>query len=163
FFGYGDGSSRNVRKSGRPAFEIAEVTDDELPDGMIARAAVEKLGELAAREEPFFLAVGFFKPHLPFVAPRRYWEMYVRSAIPISPNPEAPLGVNPRSLHDSNELFSNYDSHPQRGGAGIRISDDYARTLRHAYLASVSYVDAQVGRMLAELDRLALRDNTIVV
>lgn len=163
FFGYGDGSSRNVRKTGRPAFEVAEVADDALPDGMTAEAAVRKLGELATAEEPFFLAVGFFKPHLPFVAPRRYWEMYDPSAIPISPNPEAPVGVNRRSLHDSNELFRNYDSHPQRGGAGVRISDDYARTLRHAYLASVSYVDAQVGRVLAELDRLALRDNTIVI
>lgn len=163
FFGYADGTSRNSGRTSRPAYEMAPVEDDAYPDGMIAAAAVAKLRQLQSSAEPFLLAVGFFKPHLPFTAPKRYWDLYERDEIELSPNPDAPEGLNPRSLHDSGEFFNNYDSHPSVGGAGTRIDDEYARTLRHAYYAAVSYVDAQVGRVLDELDRLGLRENTIVV
>jgi arylsulfatase A-like enzyme len=160
FFGYADGSSRQS-SSTRPAYEMAEVPDTGYPDGLIAEAAVRKLGEL--KDRPFLLAVGFFKPHLPFTSPKKYWDLYDRDSIALSPNPLAPEGINPGSLHGSGEFFNNYGSHPSRGGAGVRIDDDYARTLRHAYYAAVSYTDAQVGKVLDELDRLGLRENTIVI
>ncbi len=88
--------------------------------------------------------------------------MYHPDSIPLSPNPEAPVGIHPSSLHQSGEMFGNY-AHPETGGAGIRLSDEYARTLNHAYAASVSFADAQAGKVLDELDRLGLTENTIVV
>lgn len=163
FFGYADGTSRNAGRPDPPPLEHADVGDEAYPDGLIADAAVRKLRELRNGSEPFLLAVGFFKPHLPFTAPQRYWDLYDPARIPPSPNPEAPAGINPRTLHASGEFFGNYDGHPSRGGAGVRIDDAYARRLRHAYLASVSYVDAQIGRVLAELDRLGLVESTVVV
>lgn len=163
FFAYADGTSRNAGRADRPSLERAEVADEAYPDALIADAAIRELRERRADGEPFLLAVGFFKPHLPFTAPARYWDLYERGDIPLSANPEAPQGVNPRTLHASGEFFGNYDGHPSRGGAGVRIDDEYARTLRHAYLAAVSYVDAQIGRVLDELDRLGLSDSTVVV
>lgn len=163
FFGYADGTNRNSGRELSPPYERADVPDDAYPDGLIAEAAVRKLRELRERDQPFLLAVGFFKPHLPFNAPARYWDLYDRQDIDLSPNPDAPAAINPRTLHASGEFFGNYDGHPSRGGAGVRIDDDYARTIRHAYFAAVSYVDAQIGRVLDELDRLGLRESTIVV
>jgi arylsulfatase A-like enzyme len=160
FFGYADGSNRNAHRGETPAFESADVPDSGYPDGLIADAAIRQLRAL--RDQRFLLAVGFFKPHLPFNAPRKYWELYDPDSIPLSPNPGVPEGINPGSLHNSTEMFGSY-AHPQKGGAGIVLDDDYARTLRHAYLAAVSYSDAQVGRVLDELDRLGLSDRTIVV
>ncbi len=161
FFGYSDGTNRNQRQGQLPAFEMADVSDTSYVDGLIAEAAVEKLREL--QDERFLLAVGFMKPHLPFVAPKRYWDLYDRAEIGISPNPDAPVGVSASSLHESTEMFGNYGHPVPEGGAGKRIDDEYARTLRHAYFAATSYVDAQVGKVLDELHRLGLADNTIVV
>lgn len=160
FFGYADGSNRNMERGAYPPFEKADAPDTAYPDGLIAEQAAAQLREL--QDEPFLLAVGFFKPHLPFTAPAKYWDLYDRAEIDISPNPDAPQGVNPASLHPGGEMFGNY-RHDEEGGAGVRVSDDHARLLRRAYYASVSFVDAQVGKVLDELDRLGLADNTIVV
>ena len=160
FFGYADGSNRNDAQGATPAFEHADVPDDGYPDGLTAERAIRELREL--RDTTFFLAVGFFKPHLPFTAPQKYWDLYDDAEIPLSPDPGVPTGINPGSLHDSPEMFRSY-AHPEKGGAGVVLSDGYARTLRHAYYAAASYSDAQVGKVLDELDRLGLRDRTIVV
>ncbi len=160
FFGYADGSNRNLARGAFPAFEAAAVPDTSYPDGLTALKAIEVLREVQDRS--FLLAIGFFKPHLPFTAPQKYWDLYDEAGIVLSPNPEAPAGVVDRSLHDSGEMFGNY-AHETRGGAGIRIDDVYAKKLRHAYFASVSFVDAQIGKVLDELDNLGLREQTIVV
>lgn len=161
FFGYADGSNRNQKPGQLPAYEMADAPDTSYADGLIAQLAIRKLQELKDRR--FFLAVGFFKPHLPFTAPKRYWDLYDADEIAVSPNPDAPIGINPASLHDSREMFGNYGQHADEGAAGKRIDDSYARTLRHAYRAAVSYVDAQIGKVLNELDRLGLAEKTIVV
>jgi len=161
FFGYSDGSNRNMERGAYPAFERAAVPDTSLPDGVIAMDAVQKLREI--KDNPFFLAVGFFKPHLPFTAPEKYWALYDDLEMNLSPNPEHPEGVRDVSLHRSSEMFNNYGPHASVGGVGVRIDDAHAHTLRQAYYASVSYVDAQVGKVLDELDALGLSDNTIVV
>lgn len=159
FFAYADGSTRIPGKS--PATERGEVDDHGYPDALIADAAIEKLQQLSAqREQPFLLAVGFIKPHLPFNAPAKYWDIYDEAEIDLAANPTPPLRVNPKiSLHKSGELTPRYTGLKTVGV----VNDDEARRLRHGYYACVSYVDAQVGRVLDELDRLGLRDDTIVV
>lgn len=163
FFAYADGSNRNdLQKQASPTEFVAE-KDEDLPDGLIARKAVETLQRLQEQPKPFFLAVGFLKPHLPFVAPQKYWELYRDQVIPLSPNPEMPTGVAPMAIHQSSEMFNNYRDQPEKGGAGVRLSDAYARHLRQAYFAAVSYVDAQVGKLLQALQETGLDQNTIVV
>jgi iduronate 2-sulfatase len=157
FFGYAGGKTRDRKTT--PAFEHADVPDEGYPDGRTAEEAIRQLNRL--KDKPFFLAVGFFKPHLPFNAPKKYWDLYDAGKLPRIPSPEPPANVNPRiSLHKGGELFGQY------AFDGTKYPDaDAARAanLRHAYYAAVSYSDAQVGRLLAELDRLGLSDNTIVV
>ncbi|MCA9024581.1 MAG: sulfatase [Planctomycetaceae bacterium] len=155
FFGYADGSGRVRGES--PPIESADVPDEGYPDGLIAQAAIQKLSEL--KDQQFMLCVGFFKPHLPFCAPQKYFDLYDPTSLPLSPNPDAPIDVAPRSLHQSSEMFGNY----QHGVPNPLTNVDHHRRLRQAYFACVSYVDAQIGKVLDELDRLELADNTIVV
>ncbi len=148
----------STRRGLGPAFEAADVGDDGYHDGRDALAAIEELGRLAGLDRPFFLALGFHKPHLPFNAPKRYWDMYDRDAIPLAPNPFVPEGVTPFSLTDFGELRG-YFGIPKEG----RIPDDLARKLVHGYAACVTYMDAQLGKVLAALEELGLREDTIVV
>ena len=155
FYAYADGSSRT--KGVSPAYEMA---DESYPDGLIAQSAIAKLERLGQAEQPFFLATGFYKPHLPFNAPKKYWDLYERDKIELAPFRETPRNVDRAlSLHDSVEFFQNYGGHP----ADARTSDDYARLIRHAYFAATSYIDGQIGKVLDALDRLGLRENTIVM
>lgn len=157
--GYADGRARELGKS--PISEAADVEDGSYPDGILADQAVAKLRELAATEGPFFLAVGFFKPHLPFAAPQRYWDLYDPARLPLSPQPSIPEDLPAvNGWGQSGEVTSNY------AGAGFDDGEwslEERRHLRHGYLACVSFVDAQVGRVLDELDRLGLAEETIVV
>jgi len=143
-----------------PAYEAADVDDAAYPDGQLADKSIADLRRLAAGDAPFFLAVGFWKPHLPFNAPRRYWDLYDRASLPAPRAPGRPDGAPDAALHDSPELRAQYAGIPP---AGEPIPDDLARTLTHGYLAALSYTDAQVGRLLDELDALGLADDTIVV
>ncbi|MCH2101835.1 MAG: sulfatase [Planctomycetes bacterium] len=163
FFGFSDGSNRNMRKFEVPPFEVGPVGDQGYPDGIHADLALEKLEELGRGDHPFLLAVGFYKPHLPFTAPKKYWDLYERESVPIAKNPDGPTDAARLFLHSSAEFFSRYRWGKEFGGAGKRISDDYAREIRHAYYACVSYIDAQIGRILDRLDALELSSNTIVV
>ena len=162
FFGYADGSNRQGKKGVVKPYENADVPDDSYPDGLTANLAIKKLKELAAKKEPFFLGVGFFKPHLPFTAPKKYWDLYDESKITITPSPDLPENVNAASLHPSVE-FNQYQLGEEKTSLQKPVSDAYARKLRHAYYASVSYTDAQVGKVLDELKELGLAENTIIV
>ncbi|WP_109831113.1 sulfatase [Reichenbachiella versicolor] len=157
---YANGVHRN--KEYRPAYEFKEVTDEEYSDGYLASLAVNELDQLAGKDQPFFMAVGFFKPHLPFGGPKKYWDMYNHGDIELSPNPEVPQDVDRVFLHPSNEFFGQY-THPEKGGFGVRISDEYAKNVIHANYASVTYTDAQVGKILNKLKELGLDQNTIVI
>jgi arylsulfatase A-like enzyme len=157
---YANGEKRDAKKT--PPFEMLEISDETYPDGRLSQIAIKELEERAASDKPFFMAVGFLRPHLPFSAPKKYWDLYDRSAIPLSPNPEVPKGVAKEFLHDSSEFFGQYYS-PEEGGRGKRISDDYARQVIHGNFASVSFVDAQVGKVLDKLKELKLDKNTIIV
>jgi len=141
-----------------PAFEAADVGDSDYFDGMIADKSISDLNRLKSMDKPFFLAAGFLKPHLPFNAPKRYWDLYKREEINLADNPFRPKGAPDAALHNWGELRQ-YANIPKEGP----LDDELARTLIHGYYACVSYTDAQIGRILAELDNLGLRDDTVVV
>ena len=162
FFGYADGSNRQSMDRKVKPYENAGVADEDYPDGLTANLAIDKLKELAGNKTPFFMGVGFFKPHLPFNAPKKYWDMYDESALPITPSPDIPDNVNPASLHNSGE-FNSYLSGEEKPSLSQPVSDLYARKLTHAYYASVSYVDEQIGKVLEALTSLGISENTIVV
>jgi choline-sulfatase len=141
-----------------PAFEISKKSDDELPDGFTAAEAVRRLHTLKTQGKPFFLAVGFLKPHLPFVAPKKYWDLYDADKIPVPAIDKLPQGSPSFAGHVNGELHS-YANVPK----GEPIPADFAKQLRHGYYACISYTDAQVGRLLDALDKEGLADNTIIV
>jgi iduronate 2-sulfatase len=142
--------------SAGPPTEAADVPDNAYPDGATAESALRVLQRI--QDRPFFLAVGFLKPHLNFCAPKRYWDLYDPKDITLADNPFAPQGAPRAALHHSLELRVR-EGVPKNGP----IPDDLARHLIHGYRACVSYIDAQVGRLLDEVDRLGLADNTIVI
>ena len=139
-----------------PAYECADVPDNAYRDGAIADAAVEMLRE--AKDKPFFLAVGFLKPHLPFIAPKKYWDLDRREEIPMAPNPFPPKNAPDVALTTWGEMRA-YQDIPRVGP----LSMEQAKTLKHGYYACVSYMDAQLGRVVAELDRLGLGDRTVII
>lgn len=162
FLGYADGTNRQSCNKQVLPYECADVEDDGYPDGLTANLAVDKLKELSAKEKPFCLAVGFFKPHLPFTSPKKYWDLYDETEIPLSPVPQIPERTHRLALHNSSE-FNGYLKGDEKVSLDKRASDAYARKLRHAYFACISYVDAQIGKVLYELERLGEADNTIVI
>jgi iduronate 2-sulfatase len=141
-----------------PSYEAADVPDETYRDGQLALKAVAELEALAQGSPPFFLAVGFQKPHLPFVAPQRYWDLYPPESIALPANYRLPENVPPEALHNFGEL-RNYAGIPKSGP----LPDALARELIRGYYACVSYIDTQAGKVLGALDRLGLADNTIVV
>jgi arylsulfatase A-like enzyme len=140
------------------AFEVSPKDDDELPDGCTAAEAVRRLRELKTKGQPFFLAVGFLKPHLPFVAPKKYWDLYDPEKIPLPAIDRLPEGAPSFAGHDNGELHS-YANVPK----GNPIPADFAKQLRHGYYACTSFTDAQVGRLLDALDKEGLAERTVVV
>lgn len=139
--------------------ESADVPDNRYGDGMIADEAIKRL-EAAARKptEPFFLAVGFLKPHLPFVAPRKYWDLYDPASFKLPDRHTAPEGAPEFAPTTWGELRQ-YKGMPGRGP----LTEAQARHLIHGYHAATSYMDAQVGRVLDALDANGLASNTIIM
>ena len=150
---------KNGKKAkGGPAFEVSPKSEDDLPDGATAAEAVKRLHELKSKGKPFFFAVGFLKPHLPFVSPKKYWDLYDPNAIPLPTIDHLPEGCPEFAGHQNSELH-NYQGVPK----GNPIPADFAKTLRHGYYAAISYTDAQVGKVLDALEKEGLADNTIIV
>ncbi|MBX7208768.1 MAG: sulfatase-like hydrolase/transferase [Verrucomicrobiaceae bacterium] len=141
-----------------PAFEMSPKSDDELPDGATAAEAVKRIHALKRQGEPFFLAVGFIKPHLPFVSPKKYWDLYDPDKIPLPAIDHLPEGCPEFAGHNNSELH-NYVGVPK----GNPIPADFAKTLRHGYYAAISFTDHNIGRLLDALEAEGLADNTIIV
>ena len=141
-----------------PAYERTDVPDNAYPDGQVADQAIGSLRRFAEGDAPFFLAVGFYKPHLPFTAPERYWALYDEADIAL-PDAGVPPEEAPELATTNWGELRNYHGIPKEGP----VSDSLARTLIHGYYAATSFADAQVGRVLRALDRLGLAGNTIVV
>ena len=147
------------KKPKGPAYEMADVPDNYYIDGANTEYAIETLQGFQEQGTPFFMALGFHKPHLPWCAPKKYWDLYPPEDIELSAAPEFPSNLTPYSLTNWGEL---------RGYFGIpqgkdEISPELALHLRRAYYASISYADAQLGKVLDALDELGLRENTIIV
>ena len=141
------------------ATECADVPDNAYADGQIADEAVRRLQAAAAKPgESFFLAAGFMKPHLPFVAPKKYWDLYERNTFPPHPITRPPEGAPDFAPTTWGELRQ-YSDIPETGP----LTPELQRELIHGYHAATSYMDAQLGRVIAELDRTGLAGNTIIV
>lgn len=141
------------------AWESAAVPDKSYPDGKIEEEAIRRLRAAKAKpDEPFFLAVGFLKPHLPFCAPKKYWDLYDRALFTVPTQRTAPIGAPKYAPSNWGELRQ-YSDIPESGP----LTDEQARTMIHGYHAAVSFVDAQFGRVLDEFDRLGFATNTVIV
>lgn len=145
----------NAGKAKAAATERATVEDSGYIDGKVADAAIGLLTKL--KDQPFFLAVGFRRPHLPFTAPDRYWKLYDDKQLPI-PDTTIPANAPAIAFHNSQELRG-YNDIPGKGS----IPANKLTELLHGYYAAVSYTDAQIGKLLNALDRLNLTRNTIIV
>lgn len=151
-----------------PATEVQEQPDEKNFDGKQTSDALAKMRELAGGKSPFFLAVGYIRPHLPFITPKKYWDLYDRAGIPLATNPFLPHGApavafGDRSFGGFYELRGYMDYSDAPSPFERTLTEAQQRELKHGYYASVSFIDAQVGRLLDELDRLGLSQNTIVV
>jgi arylsulfatase A-like enzyme len=161
FFAYAGGATRILGVSPRTeigveADGITSLLDTDYPDGLMAEEAISRLEEFANTGERFFFGLGFFKPHLPFCAPKKYWDLYDRDAIIVPPQ-TVPSGVNLGLVLSGNgEFLDGY-------GGTDKIDEDEAKLSIHGYYACVSYIDAQIGKVLDALDSLGLSNQTIVV
>ena len=148
-----------VTKTDRgPAFLATDDEPNGGEEGALANEAIAALRKFKADSKPFFLAVGFHKPHLPFNSPKAYWDLYDPAKIPLAPNIFLPKDAPAYAMANKNELWSY---------SGVldasHLPEGYARQLKHGYYAAVSYMDAQLGRVVDELDKLGLRENTVII
>ncbi len=145
------------------AVECSDAPDDAFYDGAQTDLAIETLERLKKSDQPFFMAMGYFRPHLPFVAPKKYWDLYNRDSIPPAPNPFIPVNSPIMAMNSMYELTGCYDMEYVKHPSVFHLSEDTAKLLKHGYYASVSYVDACFSRLMESLKDLGLDDNTIVV
>ena len=136
-----------------PLCECREVPDEAYYDGRVAAEAVRVLGEI--KDRPFFLAVGFWKPHAPFNAPKKYWDLYQRGRLPAF-NPARPAAAPEIALHQSTEILGPPELQKQPNAEQVA-------EMRHGYFACISYMDAQLGKVTAALEEMGLLDSTLIV
>lgn len=153
-----DPDSRNhlSQRDRGPWHEAADVPDEAYEDGKVAAQTIRDLGRLAGSDRPFFLACGFSRPHLPFNAPKRYYDLYNPQELELADNRFA-ISDKPAECRNSDEIrsYSQLEGWPD--------GESFHRKARHGYYACVSYVDALIGRILEELKTLDLDQNTIIV
>jgi len=152
----------------KPTTECVDVPDNAYNDGANALQAKDILIDLSKKNEPFFFAVGFAKPHLPFVAPKKYWDLYNREDMPLAPFQEKTANAVEAAYHNAGEIRGYTDipsltSFTDQKSYGITLPVDKQKELIHGYYAAVSYTDANVGILLNTLDSLGLTSNTIIV
>ena len=139
-----------------PVVEAADVPDEGYTDGLVANRAIETLRRL--KDKPFFLATGFVKPHMPFACPKKYWDMYPEDSIRLADNDFLPQDVPEIAPYNYDEMRAYGDINDDG-----TLTDEKRRELIRGYYACTTYIDTQVGKLMAELDRLGLRDNTLVI
>lgn len=151
-----------VFKRLKPSTESMDVSDEAYQDGLYTKEAIKRLAELSAGNKPFFLGIGYQKPHLPFIAPKKYWDLYDRNKIDLSGFRELSDGTPKIAYHSFGELraFSDVDNDLK---VGDQLSEEKQRELIHGYMACVSYIDAQIGKVLDAMEKLNLTKNTVVM
>lgn len=155
--------NKEFNKAGlNPSTECIEVPDDAYADGAMVGSAVQLMEQFQKGERPFMLVMGFHKPHLPFVAPKKYWDLYDREKIELAPFQEHAANSPEYAYHSWGELKNYSDIKPNLDELG-RVMPDKQRELIHGYYASVSYVDAQLGKLLAHLKESGLDQSTSIV
>ena len=163
----GEDAITEALKKLKPSIECVDVPDNAYTDGANALEARDILIQLSKKDEPFFFAVGFSKPHLPFVSPKKYWDLYKREEMPLATYQKPSENAVDIAYHNSGELRAYTDINPivpiSKDSVGVTLSIDKQRELIHGYYAAVSYTDAQIGIVLKALDSLGLSDNTIIV
>lgn len=148
--------------------ECLDVPDNAYFDGAMTDRAIQELEAFSESGKPFFMAVGYKKPHLPFIAPKRYWDLYKRKAINAASNPFHPKNM-PKGAVDSfpGEMGAYCDARElatrQKAAGKQDWPEEYSKQLIHAYYACVSYIDAQVGRLMTTLEQTGLAKNTVVM
>jgi arylsulfatase A-like enzyme len=155
-----------VRKYFKPTTECADVPDDAYPEGQFANNAIRYMRQLSKEDNPFFLAVGFRRPHLPFVAPKKYWDLYQRDQVPLAAYQQPVINGVDLAYHSFGEMRKYSDIPDLKSYSDIfsdLLPESKQRELVHGYHAAVSYVDAQVGKLMTELDVLGLKENTVIV
>ena len=140
-----------------PLYEGPDVSDDAYRDGISNQAAISKLKAVAGSSQPFLLFMGYHKPHTPFNAPKKYWDLYDRESLPLATNPFSPQGSPPYAVNPWRYVRSFKDI-PKEGP----MPKPLARETRHAYFACVSYIDSLIGDLLSALDETGKADNTII-
>lgn len=143
--------------------ESFDAPDTEFYDGAQTELALETLRRLQAKDQPFFLALGYYRPHLPFVAPTKYWDLYEREKLSLASNPFPPKDAPVLAMNSAYELKGCYDLEHVQHPSVAQLSEEEARLLKHGYYASVSFVDACIGRLMQGLAEMGLDENTIVV
>ncbi|WP_052072095.1 sulfatase [Sphingobacterium deserti] len=143
------------------AWECLDVSDETYADGRVAKRTVARLAQLKEHNQPFFLAVGFARPHLPFSVPKKYWDQYNPAQLPMPNQQSNPKGSLPYANKRDGEIVQ-YQGIPTAVESDP-FPDSLTRKLIHGYYAGVSYVDAQIGKVLAQLKETGLDKNTIVV
>ncbi len=154
-----------IMKSLKPSTDMANVPDDAYHDGATAIGAIEMIRN-APKDKPFFIAAGFKKPHLPFTAPTKYWDMYNREDIELAAFREEGEHIPDIAYHNSGELsgYSDIKSIAKRSAKGnLLLPEDKQRELLHGYYASTSYTDAQIGLIVDALKEMGLDKSTIIV
>jgi arylsulfatase A-like enzyme len=151
-----------------PAFECLDLPDDAYDDGVSTKLAVKQIEKLNAAKKPFFMAVGFRKPHLPFVSPKKYWDLYNREDMPVAEFQEHAANSKDFPYQNSGEVSSysgvkEFAKYTDKGVNKFGLAIEKQKELVHAYYAAVSYTDAQVGILLNTLEKLGTLKNTIIV
>ncbi len=142
-----------------PAWEAADVADSIYYDGKTTQLALKKLEQLKNLDKPFFFGLGYIRPHLPFNAPKKYWDLYDEDEITLATN-----HYMPKNAPDGAKFnFSELRSYTNIANDNNLIDEAQARKLRHGYYACVSFIDAQIGKVIHKLKELDLYDNTIIV
>lgn len=154
--------SKYVFNKIKPSTECVNLPDEAYQDGLYTQTALSQLNDLEKSGKPWFLAVGYQKPHLPFVAPKKYWNLYNRNEIELAKFQELAKNTPQYAYHSFGEIraFTDIDSNL---GIGDKIPEDKQRELIHGYMACVSYIDAQIGKLLDELEKRNILDDTVIV
>ena len=146
-----------------PALEVTDNPDTAFYDGAQTELAIETLKRIKNYNKPFYLGLGYFRPHLPFVVPKKYWDLYKDVNIPFAANPYLPKNSPVWAINSLYELGGYWGFEHIGHPSVYQMPTDTARLLKRGYYASVSYTDAQIGKLIKALKKMGLYDNTIII